>query len=506
MILKGSTVNDVNHAYVMVNHLLKDENEKIIIHDMLGMGNDKQALRDAMVEMQLYTKLIKGNRGIFSVAISPREDDKLTEKQMDQAIEMIEQEFKLQDQNKIRVDHEKDGRFHAHLFWSIIKYDENKEKFKQVDLELYKRRLQKCANEMTEEFGLEEVRRTPNEQTMQVNNHDRMVAQREGKTAPKYKQRKQQVTQIWEDTKGQDVQEFIEGLRAAGYDIARGRKATVVIIDQDGDQFNLVRDLPRLVKTSHVRERFGKEMLKELPTVEEALSYRQYDGVGERIDQQLKQHDAAHEAGRKTAERQKETEKRQQNRKAELAKREHQVLDRGNKAKVVKKVQERKPANDEHLVKLDKEREWDAIANQRRREQSIRMKPSYDILNRDKEEIKQIEETLKAREKSNALLKSFSKKRIQALRDKLEDLKRNVAEYEPRIHEEEQSFEARLEQEKPAELQRPVDQDQSNVVDFSTAAEEKNKKQLAREKFREELRREREQNRGQELDQSLGYD
>ena len=488
----------------MVHHLLKAENEKIVMHNMLGMGEDKQALMDAMVEMQLYTKMVEGNRGIFSVAISPREEDVLTPKQMDRAIEIIEKEFELEDQNKIRVDHEKDGRFHAHLFWSLVHHEDHK----LIKIDFYKRRLQERANQMTKEFGLEEVRRRPNEQTIEVNNHDRMAAQREGKTAPKYKERKEQVTQIWEATKDKDVEVFIHELRQAGYDLAQGSKASVVLIDQDGDQFNLARDLPRLVKAKHVRERF-EGLEKPLLTVQKVLDSREYDSVQERIDQQNTLHDSAHTSGQKTAKRQIQMEQQQKSRTEDLENRKRQVQKRSQSTGSLqhRELPKEKPANDGHLVKLDQERRWERDTATIRKQHEADMQPLRDKVKQDRARIAELKGKLVKRAKEGQVNRWRHARQIRADKEELKNLRLNLAANEPNLKAQEEMFQNRLEQSKPVEMQKdPPVPDKSSVIDFKLSAEKAEKERLREEFLARRRREQEEQNRGEEYDQGIGYD
>lgn len=281
----------------MATHVFKTENEDIIVQETIDGVGDRQAFENALVEMQLYTAQTRGNTGIFHVAISPREHESLTPEQQTRAVEMIEEKFGLTGQLRQRIDHVKEGRAHAHVFWSTV--DQENEKL--IPLPLYKRKLQECANDMTQEFGLEPVHRRPNENTIEVTNADRMI---EGRSKEKGKRekaqdRKVEVTAIWDRTETGEA--FLEGLRDAGYDVAKGEKARFILLDRNGNTFNLARDLPRLVKVKNLGERFGalEQELQSVQDVQELRKQRQeYDREQAEIDRQNKELDAADEAAK----------------------------------------------------------------------------------------------------------------------------------------------------------------------------------------------------------------
>lgn len=260
MILDGSTITSTTHARHMADHLFKDENEHILPKETLGLDQSRRGFENDLVQMHLYTRMTKGKTGVFHVAINPREYESLTPEQQDRALQIIEQEFGLTGQVRMQVDHIKEGRAHMHVFWSTVDQD----KGKLIDLKFYKYRLQKCAESLEQEFGHEKTIRTTNERTYELTNAERMTEKRTGRKAM---QTKEEVTAIWEgSTSGQD---FLEGLRNQGYEIAKGDSCRFALIDPKGRVCNLVRQLPKTIKTKHVRERLG-DLERDLPGVEMA--------------------------------------------------------------------------------------------------------------------------------------------------------------------------------------------------------------------------------------------
>lgn len=260
MILHGSTIASTHHARQMAAHLYKVENEHVIPRETIGQSKSRTAFENDLVQMHLFTRMTKGKRGIFHVAINPRDFESLTSEQKDRAIEIIEEKFGLTGQTRMQVEHIKEGRAHSHVFWSTVDQDQGK----LIDLPHYKRRLQDCADQMEKEFGHERTCRETNEHSFEITNAERMA---ERKTGRKAMANKEQVTTIWNQT--ESWENFLNGLRKNGYEVAKGERCRFALIDPKGNVSNLVRQLPRTVKTKDVRVRAG-ELEQQLPDLEKA--------------------------------------------------------------------------------------------------------------------------------------------------------------------------------------------------------------------------------------------
>lgn len=259
MILKSSRIANINHARKMGAHLLKDENEVVQVWE-----SDTDGVENTLVDFQLYTKVTQGNRGIYHVAISPREDETMTREQWSQAVEAIEQKFGLSGQPRVQVYHEKEGRPHLHVCWSMVDF----EKRKLIDIgrgDHFK--LQELATELEREFGHELTERAANDNTIEITAKDRARESRTGKSA---KARKELMREIWQRTSTHG--EFVAALEKAGYILSKGDKCRFAITDRDGDGYNLVRDLPKLIKVKDVAARVNE---KELISAEEARAIQE---------------------------------------------------------------------------------------------------------------------------------------------------------------------------------------------------------------------------------------
>ena len=274
MICKGSAIASIQHARVFARHLVKKENTVVEVREAFGFGT----IEDDLVDLQLQTRLTRGHTGIFHVAIGPRKDEYMREEEWDRAITIIEEEFGLTGQDRIQVYHEKDGRPHLHVFWSLV----NQQERKLIQIRYYKRRLQKVADQMEQEFGHKKTRRTANEYTLEISDADRMRKARTGKNPL---ERKRLISQLWRDYP--NPQDFIVKIKDHQYIVAQGDRSRYVLVDRNGEIYNLVRQLPKLVKQKDVHARFGG-LYQSFPTVEQAVHQQKEQLAMHKADQDKK--------------------------------------------------------------------------------------------------------------------------------------------------------------------------------------------------------------------------
>ena len=273
MILKGSRIASIDHARKMAAHLTKSENEVVKVWEANGTS-----LEDSLVQMQLLTKLTRGQRGIYSVAINPRAGEDMTREDWDLAVEKIEKELGFVGQPRSIVYHEKDGRAHIHVCWSMV----DQERGKLLDPQQDRPRLQSVAQALEQELGHAKTRRHANDNTVEITDKERMQESRTGRSV---QERKDFFVNLW--NADQTPEQFIQAVEAAGYILARGDKARILVVDRDGEPYNLVRQVPKIVRTKAVREKFAGITF---PTYEEAKIMQQErtqpreDRSGERED------------------------------------------------------------------------------------------------------------------------------------------------------------------------------------------------------------------------------
>lgn len=230
MILKSSRVASIDHARKMARHLLKaNDNEVLQVWEQ-----SKNGLENDMVDFQLLTELTRGKRGIFHVAINPRSYDGMTPEQWERSVQAIEKEFGLTGQPRVQVYHEKAGRPHLHVCWSLV----DQEKGKLLDPSHDRPRLQTIALELEKEFAQELTNRVANDNTIEITDKDRA---REAKTGKSPQERKVLITELWHQAK--TPEDFSQAMQEHGYVIAKGNKARIIAVDRDGEPFNLTRQL-----------------------------------------------------------------------------------------------------------------------------------------------------------------------------------------------------------------------------------------------------------------------
>lgn len=242
-------MRSVKHARSFAQHLFKEENDVITVLESSLGGQSREDVEADLIDMQLQTNLTKGFTGIFHVAINPRMNETMTAQQWQQAIDLIETEFNLSNQNRLQVYHEKVGRPHLHVFWSLTNLEEKR----LIYLPYYKRRLQKTANRLEITFGHQQTPRRAGPNSIEITNADRMRQARTGKDVQK---RKRYLSSLWKQSTTSE--EFLSKLKKSGYTLAQGNKCRYLLFDSDGEHYNLVRQLPKLVKQKDVHARLGQ--------------------------------------------------------------------------------------------------------------------------------------------------------------------------------------------------------------------------------------------------------
>lgn len=256
MILEASRIKSVRHAGSMAAHLLKEENE--IVEEWEGFGG---TLKEDLVSMQRLTELTRGKTGIYHVAIAPRENEDLTRDQYQYAVGQIEKKLGLEGQLRTQTYHVKDGRGHLHVCWSLVDLENRK----LLDPKYDYRALQEVAQELEKTFEHEPTRRTPDENTKEVTNADRMNEARTGLSAMA---RKEIICAAWNETTMGEA--FLERIEAAGLAVCNGepregrRSARILVVDQAGKAHNLARDIPKIAKAKDLRARLQGMKLRSL--------------------------------------------------------------------------------------------------------------------------------------------------------------------------------------------------------------------------------------------------
>jgi len=254
MILVG---NQRGNAKNLALHLLKDENERVEVHDLRGFCSDN--LVSALNESYAMSRATKCKQHLFSLSLNPPKGEDVSNEQFEDAISKVEEKLGLSGQPRAIVFHEKEGRRHCHAVWSRIDMEE----LKAVQLSYSKNKLQEVSRELYLEHGWKMPRGLTDKSHSDPRNFtlaEWQQAKRAGKDAKKTKIRFQDAWAI-SDSKAA----FSHALEERGYKLARGDRGFVAV-DHQGEVYAVSRWTG--VKAKQVNARLGA--LDGLPTVSEA--------------------------------------------------------------------------------------------------------------------------------------------------------------------------------------------------------------------------------------------
>lgn len=103
-------------------HLMRtDENERVKVMEIRGLAGDTPM--EALREMNTLATDTRTKNFFYHANINPREDERLTPEQWEEAVDRLEKNLGLEGQSRIVVEHEKQGRVHRHGIWSRIEPD-----------------------------------------------------------------------------------------------------------------------------------------------------------------------------------------------------------------------------------------------------------------------------------------------------------------------------------------------------------------------------------------------
>jgi relaxase-like protein len=140
MILKASQRSGSRQ---LASHLLKtEENEHVEVHEIRGFASSD--LDGALHEAYAMSRGTRCSKFLFSVSLNPPESEDVSIDKFEDTLGRIENKLGLEDQPRVVVFHEKEGRRHAHCVWSRIDTDE----MKAVHLSHYKRKLMDVSKQL----------------------------------------------------------------------------------------------------------------------------------------------------------------------------------------------------------------------------------------------------------------------------------------------------------------------------------------------------------------------
>jgi hypothetical protein len=252
MILKG---NQRGGARNLALHLMKEENERVELHELRGFASDN--LMDAFNESYAVSKGTRCKQFLFSLSLNPPQDAEVSVEEFERAIMQAEERLGLQGQPRAIVFHEKEGRRHCHTVWSRI----DTEEMKAIPLPFTHNKLQALSRELYLEHGwkmprglAESGKSDPRNFTLE----EWQQAKRAGKDA---KTVKTDFQDAWAISDNKEAYQY--ALEERGYKLARGDRRGLVAVDYKGEVYSLSRWSG--VKPKELRGRLGEG--DDLPSV-----------------------------------------------------------------------------------------------------------------------------------------------------------------------------------------------------------------------------------------------
>ena len=245
MIIKASTRGNPT---ALARHLLNDrDNDQIEQHDVRGfMGHDVMA---AMREQQAMDQGVKSRQTLFSVSLSPPQDESVDVAVFEKAIDDIELSVGLKDQPRIVIFHEKEGRRHAHAVWSRI----DAERMTVIPLPFYKQRLMEISKDIYLDQGWKLPQGYIDKAERDPRNFDLSLYQQAKREGIDPKQLKLMAKEAWAISDNREA--FEQALEARGLYLAKGDRRSHVAMTWRGKVIALSPLLDK--KTKEVREKLG---------------------------------------------------------------------------------------------------------------------------------------------------------------------------------------------------------------------------------------------------------
>ncbi|MEO1243722.1 MAG: relaxase/mobilization nuclease domain-containing protein [Pseudomonadota bacterium] len=245
MILKASQRGGGQN---LAAHLMRmDENEHIEIHEIRGFVADD--LHGAFKEAYAISKGTKCRQYLFSMSMNPPPSEDVGIDIFENSIERTECDLGLENQPRVVVFHEKEGRRHAHVVWSRI----DAETMTAKQMSFYKTKLK----DLTREIFLEQNWKMPCGLADPTQRDPRNFSLAEWQQAKRAGQdpraTKSAIQDAWAIS---DTKEALEhALKERGFWLAKGNRRGHVVVDYDGEVHSLPRALSK--KTKEVRARLG---------------------------------------------------------------------------------------------------------------------------------------------------------------------------------------------------------------------------------------------------------
>ena len=232
----------------LATHLMRvDENEHVEIHEIRGFVADD--LHGAFKEAYAVSKGTKCRQYLFSMSLNPPATEDVGIEVFENSINRAESGIGLDNQPRVVVFHEKEGRRHAHVVWSRI----DAETMTARQMSFFKSKL--C--DLSREIFIEQDWKMPRGLADPAQRDPRNFTLAEWQQAKRAGQdpraTKAAIQDAWAIS---DTRQALENaLKERGYWLAKGNRRGHVVVDYDGEVHSLPRALGK--KTKDIKARLG---------------------------------------------------------------------------------------------------------------------------------------------------------------------------------------------------------------------------------------------------------
>lgn len=231
MILEG---NQRGGARQMARHLLNcEDNEHVEVYEVSGFL--AQNVHGALQEICAASRGTKCTQFMFALSLSPPRAENVPVASFENALRMVEEKLGLQDQPRVIVFHEKEGRRHAHCIWSRI----DAGAMKSINLPHYKMKLQDISRELYLQHGWEMPKGFVDSRYRDPKNFTHEQWQQARRTGEDPRMLKTLFAQCWKQSDSRAA--FENALRDYGFRLARGDRRGFVVLDYNGEVYSLSR-------------------------------------------------------------------------------------------------------------------------------------------------------------------------------------------------------------------------------------------------------------------------
>ncbi len=245
MILKGS---ERGGSKQLAAHLLKtQDNDHVEVYEVRGfLSND---LRGAMREAYAISKGTKCKKFLFSLSLNPPETARVSDREFKAAIRAVEAKLGLENQPRIIVFHEKEGRRHAHCVWSRI----DTERMRAINLPHFKLKLRDVSKKLFMEHGWKMPCGLVDSRQRDPTNFTRAEWRQAKRNGHDPKALKAMFQECWAISDSGAA--FAKALEERGYWLARGDRGGFVVADFRGEIYSVARYTG--LRTKEVKAKLG---------------------------------------------------------------------------------------------------------------------------------------------------------------------------------------------------------------------------------------------------------